>query len=80
MRRVTRVRCDRCGDDHHITTVSDKQLSESRWDLLLVEELRRWGWSAGLEPSAHHQRIPPDICPDCNVRTLNTPEKEQSCR
>lgn len=72
--RTTRVRCDRCGDNHHITTLSDTQLSEFQWDLLLVEKLHRLGWSAGVEPSAHHQRIPPDTCPTCK----NTPTKARS--
>lgn len=67
--RVTRVCCDKCRSNHYITTSSSsQQISESKWDQLLVEQLRLLGWSAGLEPSAHHQRIAPDICPDCNTR------------
>lgn len=65
--RRTRVRCDECRTDHSIlvTVIADQLPSESRWDTLLVEQLHRLGWRAGVEPAAHHQRISPDVCPTC---------------
>jgi hypothetical protein len=65
--RTTRVRCDECHSDHSVSVAvnAPRQPSESRWDQLLVEKLHRLGWRAGVEPAAHHQRIPRDVCPEC---------------
>lgn len=66
--RTTRVRCDQCGTDHHLTVGADTRLTENQWDWQLVRFMRRLGWKCGMEPKASHHRIPPDICPDCTGR------------
>lgn len=68
--RTTRVVCDKCRTESYVTVGKLTGLggpvpTEDQWDTLVVEQMRRLGWRCGKEPAAHHQRIQPDVCPDC---------------
>lgn len=68
--RAVDVSCDRCPTKARVVVISPgaRQPSEARWDSLVVQKLHELGWSAGVEPIAHHQRIVPDVCPTCRKK------------
>lgn len=63
--RTVDVRCDECRSVTQITVEARGWQTENQWDHLVVLQLIEFGWRAGPEPIAHHQRAPRDICPGC---------------